>query len=137
MIFLDLTTEVMADLSAEVIKIEELGFGDEARQHGPFPNDIPHPERSGLFLALNTNKLGITLNLKSPTGRQIFEKLLAQADIFVENYPRRLIKDLGLDYDHLIEIKSKIVMTSISPFGQISPCKDHKAYDINCCATDG
>jgi len=130
-------TKVMADLGAEVIKIEEPGFGDEARRYGPFPNDIPHPEKSGLFLALNTNKLGVTLNVKTPTGRQILEKLLTQADIFVENYPPKVIRDLGLDYDHLKEINSKIVMTSITPFGQTGPYRDFKAYEINCSAAGG
>ena len=75
-------TKVMADLGAEVIKIEEPGSGDEARQHGPFLNDIPHPEKSGLFLVLNTNKLGITLNLKTPTGQEIFEKLKTYLRIY-------------------------------------------------------
>lgn len=55
-------TKLVADLGAEVIKIEEPDAGDEARDHGPFPDDIPHPERSDLHLFLNTNKLGITLN---------------------------------------------------------------------------
>ncbi|MBN2077266.1 MAG: CoA transferase [Dehalococcoidales bacterium] len=130
-------TKVMADLGAEVIKIEEPGFGDEARQHGPFLNNVANPETSGLFLALNTNKMGITLNLKTPTGRQIFEKLIEQADIFVENYPPQEVKDSGLDYDHLKEINSQIIMTSITPFGQMGPYKDYKAYDINTSAAGG
>jgi CoA:oxalate CoA-transferase len=130
-------TKVMADLGAEVIKIEEPGFGDEARQYGPFLNDNPHLEKSGLFLVLNTNKLGITLNLKTPTGREIFEKLITQSDVFVENHPPQEIKDLRLDYDCLNEINSRIVMTSITPFGQVGLYKDYKAYDINCSAAGG
>ena len=60
--------KLLADFGAEVVKIESPGSGDSTRQHGPFPGDIPHPERSGLFLALNTNKLGITLHLELSTG---------------------------------------------------------------------
>ena len=56
--------KLLADLGAEVIKIEPPGSGDKARSWGPFPQDIPHPEKSGLFLYLNTNKLGVTLNLR-------------------------------------------------------------------------
>ena len=61
--------KLLADLGAEVVKIEKPAEGDMARKRGPFPNDIPHPEKSGLFLWLNTNKLGITLNLDDTTGR--------------------------------------------------------------------
>ena len=67
--------KLLADLGAEVIKIEEPKKGDEARKRGPFPKDIPHPERSGLFLYLNTNKLGITLNLANAKGREILLQL--------------------------------------------------------------
>jgi len=69
-------TKLLADLGAEVIKIEQPGAGDEARSRGPFKDDIPHPERSGLFVYLNTNKLGITLDPKTPTGKSIFLKLV-------------------------------------------------------------
>jgi len=67
-----------------VIKIEKPG-GDEARKRGPFLNDEPDPELSGLFLYLNTNKLGVTLNLDSATGRELFKKVIADADILVED----------------------------------------------------
>ena len=65
-------SKLLADLGAEVIKIEEPGVGDEARRRGPFPGDIPHPEKSGLFLNLNTNKKGITLKPDTMTGKKIF-----------------------------------------------------------------
>ena len=64
-------TKLMADLGAEVIKVEEPGAGDESRRHGPFPDDVPQLERSGLFLYLNGNKKGVTLNLRTPTGREM------------------------------------------------------------------
>ncbi len=129
--------KMMADLGAEVIKVEEPGSGDESRQHGPFPNDIPHPERSGLFLNLNTNKVGVTLNLRARTGQKILKELLKDADVFVENNPPQLIKDLGLDYATLEAVNPRLVMASITPYGQTGPYKDYKAYDINCCAAGG
>src|SRR3989337_163317 len=76
--------KLLSDLGAEVVKVEKPGLGDEARRRGPFLNDVPHPERSGLFLYLNTNKLGITLDLETAKGRQIFKELVSDVDILVE-----------------------------------------------------
>src|SRR5262245_7959600 len=76
----------LADLGAEVIKVEPPRSGDPARHHGPFPDDIPDAERSGLFLYLNANKRGITLDPALPTGRDILRCLLAEADIFLHNW---------------------------------------------------
>ena len=78
-------TKLLADFGAEIIKIEQPVTGDEARRREPFLNDIPHPERSGLFLYLNTNKLGITLNPKSTTGKDIFLKLVKETDILISD----------------------------------------------------
>ncbi len=124
-------TKLMADLGAEVIKIEPPGVGDEARRRGPFPNDIPHPERSGLFLYLNTNKLGITLNPETRTGRAIFMELVKWADILVEDKPPKVIQELGLTYEILKEINPKLIMTSITPFGQTGLYRDYKAYCLS------
>jgi len=129
--------KMMADLGAEVIKIEETGTGDEARRYGPFPDDIPHPEKSGLFLYLNGNKLGITLNMRTAMGRSILKGLLRDTDIFVENNPPQLMKDLGLDYTSLKEVNPRLIMTSITPYGQTGPYKDYKAYDLNIQAAGG
>jgi len=126
--------KLLADLGAEVIKIEEPGWGDIARRHGPFPGDVPHPEKSGLFLYLNTNKLGITLNLRTFTGQKILKELLKEADVFVENNPPRLMEELGLDYEHLKELYPRLIMTSITPYGQTGPYRDYRGYDINVCA---
>lgn len=130
-------TKLLAGLGAEVIKIEKPAIGDESRSHGPFLNDIPDLEKSGLFLFLNTNKLGITLNPDTKTGRDIFKKLIAEADILVENNPPGIMKNLGLDYPELQKINPKLIKASISPFGQTGPYKDYKAYDINSCASGG
>ena len=130
-------TRLMAGLGAEVIKIEKTGIGDKARYYGPFPNDLPHPERSGLFLYLNANKMGITLDLDMHQGKEIFKRLIKTADVFVENNAPGCMKELGLAYDSLTEINPGLVMVSITPFGQTGPYRDYKAYHINSCGVGG
>lgn len=124
-------TKLLADLGAEVIKIEPPGVGDEARRRGPFLEDIPHPERSGLYLYLNTNKLGITLDVRTSAGRSILRELIEQTDIFVEDNPPAVMEELGLAYEDLKQINPRLVMTSITPFGQTGPYRDYKAYELN------
>src|SRR5262245_60514777 len=113
--------KLMADMGAEVIKIEPPGGGDTARQRGPFPGKIPHPEKSGLFLYLNTNKRGITLNLESPRGHEILHRLLTQTDLLIHNVHPTRMPACGLNYDRLATINPKLVMTSITPFGLSGP----------------
>lgn len=129
--------KLFAHLGAEVIKVEKPDVGDEARQHGPFPGDTPHLEKSGLFLFLNTNKLGITLNLDTEKGKDILKRLLKDADVFVENNPPQLMVELGLNYDTLTRINPRLIMASITPFGQTGPYRDYKAYELNCSAAGG
>ncbi|MBI2910341.1 MAG: CoA transferase [Chloroflexi bacterium] len=129
--------KLMADMGAEVIKVEAPGLGDRSRRHGPFPGNVPHPERSGLFLNMNTSKLGVTLNVGSATGKKIMHRLLEQADVFVENNPPARIKSLGLDYETLRRLNPRLIVTSVTPFGQSGPYCDYKAYDINCAAAGG
>ncbi len=124
-------TKLLGDFGSEVIKIESPEDGDEARSRGPFLDDIPHQERSGLFLYLNTSKLGVTLNLRSATGQKAFRDLVKMADILVEDNQPGLMKELGLDYDSLKVINPQLVMTSITPFGQTGPYRDYKAYHLN------
>lgn len=124
-------SKLLADLGAEVIKLEEPGKGDEARRREPFLNDIPHPERSGLFLYLNTNKLGITLDVKNPAGKKIFKQLVKQTDILIEDNPPRMIEELGLTYEELKEVNPGLIMISITPFGQTGHYRDYKAYPLN------
>ena len=123
-------TKLFADLGAEVIKIEN-PEGDEARKRGPYFHDSPDPELSGLFLYLNTNKLGLTLNLDSTTGRDIFTKLIAEADILVEDRPPGEMEKLGLNYDVLKSVNPSLIMASITPFGQYGPYRDYKSYYLN------
>jgi crotonobetainyl-CoA:carnitine CoA-transferase CaiB-like acyl-CoA transferase len=123
-------TKMLADYGAEVIKVERPGEGDAARRFLPFYQDDPHPEKSGFFLYLNTNKKGITLNLKAEAGKDIFRRLLKEADLLVENYSPRVMPSLGLDYEALEKINPRLVMTSISNFGQTGPYRDFKATEI-------
>jgi crotonobetainyl-CoA:carnitine CoA-transferase CaiB-like acyl-CoA transferase len=123
-------TKLLADYGADVIKIEQPGRGDPARWIGPFAGDIPHPERSGLFLHLNTNKRSLTLNLNCDTGRAILLKLIGSADILVENFRAGTMASLGLDYPRLAMLNPALVMTSISNFGQSGPYRDWRASEL-------
>lgn len=123
--------KLLGDMGAEVIKIENPEGGDQARKRGPFANNIPHPERSALFLYLNTSKLGITLNLKAREGKNIFRKLVEAADILVEDQPPDVMESLRLDYEKLSAINPRLIMVSITPFGQTGPYKGYKAYYLN------
>lgn len=122
--------KLFADYGADVIKVERPGEGDPARKMGPFFKDDPHPEKSGLFLHLNTNKRGITLNLKSEWGKKIVKELVKDVDILVESFRPGVMDRLGLDYETLEKINPKLVMTSISNFGQTGPYRDFKASDL-------
>ncbi|MEW6300346.1 MAG: CoA transferase [Thermodesulfobacteriota bacterium] len=121
--------KLLADLGAEVIKVEEPG-GDPARRRGPFPGDTPHPEKSGLFLYLNANKLGVTLNLRHPKGQALLHSLCAQADILIHNYRPAEMAGLGLDFERLRRVNPGLIMTTISYFGCTGPYRDYQAYEL-------
>lgn len=123
--------KLLADLGAEVIKIEEPGVGDEARRRGPFSGDNPDPEQSILFLYLNTNKLGVALKVETAEGQRIFKELIKEVDILVEDNAPGVMEKLGLDYESLKQINPRLIMTSITPFGQTGPYRDYKAYHLN------
>ena len=106
---------LLADFGAEVIKIEEPGSGDQSRKRGPFPQDVPHPEKSGLYSYVNWNKLGITLNLSDSSGREIFKQLIKEADILIEDTPPGKDQELGLDYETLSQLNPRLIVTSITP----------------------
>jgi crotonobetainyl-CoA:carnitine CoA-transferase CaiB-like acyl-CoA transferase len=122
--------KIFADMGAEVIKIEQPCCGDDSRRMEPFMNDIPGLERSGLFQYLNMNKKGITLNPETATGRKILLQLLKGADVFIENNPPKRMKALKLDYARVKQVNLRIVMTSITPFGQTGPYKDYKSSEL-------
>ena len=133
---LDLTDEtgffcgkLLGDLGADVIKIEK-PQGDPSRRIGPFYHDIPHPEKSLFWMGLNTNKRGITLNIETATGQSIFKKLCSTADIIIESFKPGYMESLDLSYEMLADINPRLIMASISGFGQSGPYRDYKAPSI-------
>ena len=130
-------SKLLADMGAGVVKIERPGVGDQNREYGPFLNDQPHHERSGLFLYLNANKQGVTLDLETPTGREILGGLLAKSQVFVHNLHPTEMDRLSVDYETLRTHNEQLVMASITPFGLTGPYRNYKAYDINLAAAGG
>jgi crotonobetainyl-CoA:carnitine CoA-transferase CaiB-like acyl-CoA transferase len=122
-------TKIMADLGADVVKVEEPS-GDIARLRGPFLGGIADPEKSGLFLYLNTNKRGVTLDLTDLRERQQLERLAEWAEIVVHNYTPPEMAARGLGYERLREINPRLVLCSITPFGLTGPHRDYRAEEI-------
>jgi crotonobetainyl-CoA:carnitine CoA-transferase CaiB-like acyl-CoA transferase len=124
---------LFADMGAEVIKIEP-PEGELIRDNPPLVKEGeggPHDRsRSGYFLTLNRNKYGITLNLKHPKALDIFKDLVQIGDIVLENYAPGVMKRLGIDYPVLREINPRIIMASISGFGQTGPYSERIAFDV-------
>ena len=117
---------ILADLGAEVIKVEMPGRGDDTRVWGP-----PFIKgESAYFLCLNRNKKSITLNLKNEKGREILYKLVQKCDVFLENFKPGVTKRLGVDYETICKINPRIIYCSITGFGQSGPYRDYPAYDI-------
>ena len=122
---------LLADMGADVVKVERPGVGDPARRYGPFPDDVPHPEKSGLFLYANLNKRGVTLDVETPTGRRLLADLVRRADVVLEDRPPSEAQRLGLDYATLSAVNDQIIVTSVTPFGQTGPYANFKAYPLN------
>ena len=123
--------KLFADYGADVLKVETGREGDPARQWGPFPDDQPDPEKSGVYHFLNTNKRSVHLEIDSEAGRQRFLELIAQADVLIENYRPAQMREWQLDWTHLSEINPELVMISITPFGQTGPYADWNGSDLN------
>ena len=115
----------MADLGAEVVKIEKPETGDDSRFYGPFTEG-----QSAYFLSLNRNKKSLTLDLKSNQGREIFIDLVSKFDVVVENFRPGTMEKLGLGYEQLRNVNPRLVYAAISGFGATGPDKDKPAYDI-------
>ncbi len=122
--------KLLADQGADAIKVEPPGRGDEARHEPPFIGGEPHPERSTAFLALNTNKCGITLDVEQAAGRDLFLQLASAADVIIESYPPGHLQCLGLDYAVLKAANPKTILLSISYFGQHGPYAGYKGDDL-------
>jgi len=122
-------TKLLADLGADVVKIESPG-GDLMRRMPPFYHDEPDPERSLYFWHFNTSKRSITLNLEDIDGRAIFNELVKTADIVVETYQPGYLDSLGLGYQELKTINSGLILVSITGFGQTGPYRSYKSSDL-------
>jgi CoA:oxalate CoA-transferase len=128
---------ILTGLGAQVTKIETPVVGDLSRRCGPFPEDNPHIDKSGLFHYLNRNKRAVTLDIRKNAGREIFLELLKDADVLVEDLLPKTAKNLNMDFSHLREVNPDLIVASITPFGQTGPYKDYKAYAINASAIGG
>lgn len=121
--------KILADMGVDVIKIEKPG-GDPMRQIRPFYHDIPDPEKSLFWFAFNSNKRSITLNLEAAQGQELFKKLVQTTDFVIESFPSGYLARLGLDFASLSRINPRLIMTSITPFGQSGPYSGLKGSDL-------
>jgi len=128
--------KLLGDLGADVIKIERPG-GDAARNLGPFYHDEADPEKSLFWFAFNTSKRGITLDIETAEGQETLKSLVKGADFVIESFPPGYLDRLGLGYSALEKINPRIILVSITPFGQTGPYKDYKAPDIVAFAMGG
>jgi crotonobetainyl-CoA:carnitine CoA-transferase CaiB-like acyl-CoA transferase len=123
--------QLLADLGADVIKVERPGAGDDTRGWGPpFLDDARGGRNAGYFLAANRGKRSITVNLERPAGRDIVRRLAARADILLENYKVGTLARFGLGYEDLKAVNPRLVYCSVSGFGQDGPRREQVAYDF-------
>lgn len=141
---LDLTDEkgffcgkILADLGADVLKVEKPG-GDPARRIGPHYNkDTADPEKSLHWFAYNLNKRGITLDIETGDGKELFKRLVRISDFVIESNPPGFMDKLGLGYPDLSKMHPRIIVTSITPFGHTGPYRNYKSSDIVTMAMGG
>jgi crotonobetainyl-CoA:carnitine CoA-transferase CaiB-like acyl-CoA transferase len=129
-------TKLLADLGADTILVEPPD-GDETRRYGPFPGNEPHPEKSGLFLYLNCNKRGVTLDLTTDNGRAALHQLLRNADLLMHTTPPAEMAARGLDWETVHALNPALVECSISRFGQTGPDRDYKGYELTSASAGG
>lgn len=122
--------KLLADQGAETLKIEPPGRSDPSRYEPPFLGEQPTANNSSLFLAFNTNKRGITLDVSSPSGRALLERLLADQDILIESFQPGEMAAMGLNYEALRKINPRLIVVSITPFGQTGPYRDFQGTDL-------
>ena len=123
-------SKLLADFGAEVIKIEKPGTGDYSRKLGPFPDDVPVAEKSGLFMFLNSNKRSVTLDLTKSIDQAIALDLISGADVVLESFRPGTMDKFGLDHDALAEKLPNIITTSVSNFGQDGPYSQYAASEL-------
>lgn len=127
------STQILADLGADVIKVERAGSGDDTRAWGPpflKDRDGNDTKESGYYLSVNRGKRSIALELDKPEHQDIVRALVARSDIVVENFKVGTLKKFGLDYASLKQINPRLIYASITGFGQTGPRKDNAAYDF-------
>jgi crotonobetainyl-CoA:carnitine CoA-transferase CaiB-like acyl-CoA transferase len=129
-------SKLLADLGAYVIKVEKPG-GDSSRNAGPFKGNKHHPEKSLSFFYNNTGKKGITLNIEHKEGKKIFLALVKKNDVVVESFSPGYLEKQGLGFESLSRINPKIILASVSGFGQAGPKKDYKTCDLVASAFGG
>lgn len=128
--------KLFAGYGAEVIKVEPPG-GDISRAHGPFKDGSPNRETSALFLYLNTGKKSVEIDYGSPCGRQEFLRLVESADVVLENFRPADMRALGLTYEAIRAVNERLVLISITPFGQDGPYADYEANNLVAFAMGG
>ena len=126
--------QLLGDMGADVIKVEPVGVGDQARHTLGFRMK---GEDTAAFLAVNRNKKSVTVNLKEAEGKRIFFKLVHNADVLVENFRLGVTEKLGIDYSALEEVNPRLIYASISGFGQTGPYATHPGYDLIAQAMSG
>jgi crotonobetainyl-CoA:carnitine CoA-transferase CaiB-like acyl-CoA transferase len=129
-------TKILGDFGADVLKVEP-PEGDPSRAFGPFPGDEPHPERSGLFLHLNTNKRSITLDVTSESGAAEVRRLSEGVDVVIEDKPPGLADRWGWGWSALSAGRPELIMVSLTPFGQTGPYRDYRGSEITLQAIGG
>ncbi len=129
-------TKLFAGYGADVIALEPPS-GQLLRRHGPFLDDRPHRETGALWLYLATKKRSVTLDIESTTGRRLFRRMVEEANVIVESSPAGRMASLGLGFDSLTAIKRRIVLVSITPFGQTGPRADWQATNLTSFASGG
>ena len=128
--------KMLGDMGADVIKVDS-PMGNPTRRYEPFYQNEPGPNRSLFFWHYNTSKRGITLDLTQDRGREVFERLIARADVLVDGAPAGHLASLGLGYSDVRQTSQSIVMASITPFGQDGPYSDYAATDLTAMAFGG
>jgi crotonobetainyl-CoA:carnitine CoA-transferase CaiB-like acyl-CoA transferase len=129
-------SRLLGDHGAEVVKVES-PEGDWTRRRGPFPGAVPDPERSGLFLAINTNKRGVRLDLTSDPGREELGRLLDWADILVQSHGPEQALATGTDAESLEARRPDLVTLSMTPFGVMGPYARYRAHELTTSAAGG
>jgi crotonobetainyl-CoA:carnitine CoA-transferase CaiB-like acyl-CoA transferase len=122
--------KLLADQGADTLKVEPPGRGDPARHEPPFIGGEAHLDKSTIFLALNTNKRGITLDMGQAAGRSLFLRLASAADVVIESFEPGHLAQLGLGYEALRAENPKAILLSISYFGQQGPYANYKGDDL-------